>query len=106
MELTGKIIYETFAAGSKSESARPYLETSDGNKILLYKKDDNPFENSSLAEFDGKNARITGEIKDGAFVAESVEAVVSTTSTGSGQASSTTTTQVSTSSTTEQEADK
>ena len=37
-KLIGKIEYETFAEGSKSESKRPFLTTENGEKILLYKK--------------------------------------------------------------------
>jgi len=67
-KLIGKIEYQTFAEGSKSESQRPFLATENGEKILLYKKNDNPFENTVFSDFEGKNVIVEGEIKENTFV--------------------------------------
>ena len=67
-KLTEKINFDVFAAATKSESKRPYLITETGEKILLYKLNDNPFENKGFTEFEGKNVTVAGEFKDNAFI--------------------------------------
>lgn len=65
--LSGIIEYKTFAKGSKSESLRPFICLENGSQILLYKKDDNPFENKGLTEFEGKKVSVEGELVNGVF---------------------------------------
>lgn len=73
MTLTGTVKYLPFAQGTKSESLRPYILLGKGSRILLYKKDDNPFENNFFAAFENQKVRITGEIVNGTFEVDSVE---------------------------------
>ena len=74
-KLTGKIIFETFAAGTKSESRRPYLCFENGTKILLYKKNENPFENNGFTEYGGKKVTVEGELENGIFCVELIELI-------------------------------
>ena len=71
-ELTGKIKFDSFAKETKSESKRPYLIMENGDKILLYKNNDNPFENKGFAEFENKKVLVSGEINDNTFVVTQV----------------------------------
>lgn len=71
-ELTGKIKLDTFAADSKSESKRPYLIKDNGEKILLYKKNDNPFENKGFTDFEDKEVVLTGEFNENTFIVSEV----------------------------------
>lgn len=71
-ELTGKIKLDTFAADSKSESKRPFLIMNNGEKILLYKKNDNPFENKGFTDFEDKEVVLTGEFNDNTFLVSEV----------------------------------
>ena len=67
-ELTGKIEFDTFAADSKSESKRPYLITANGEKILLYKKNDN----KGFTDFVDKEVILTGEFNENAFIVSEI----------------------------------
>ena len=70
--LTGKIEYAPYASSSKSESTRPFLITDDGNKILLYKKNDNPFENKGFTAFEGKRVTVHGGLEKDTFVVSEI----------------------------------
>lgn len=65
--LTGQIIYKTFAEGTKSECQRPFVFLENGSQILLYKTEDNPFENNAFAAFENKKVQLTGEFCEGVF---------------------------------------
>ena len=66
--LIGKIQYKVFAQGTKSESKRPFICFENGTQILLYKKDDNPFEN--------KTVEVEGDLVNGVFEVTSVKEYV------------------------------
>lgn len=72
-QFTGTVTYRQFAQGSKSEGARPFLVMEDGSRVLLYKKNDNPFENKGLATYTGKRVVLQGEIVKNVLEVESVE---------------------------------
>ena len=70
--LTGIIQYKIFAEGTKSESSRPYIVLENGGQILLYKKNDNPFENNIFSSYEGKKVVMEGELVNGTFVVENI----------------------------------
>lgn len=70
--LTGKIQYKTFAEGTKSECLRPYIFLENGSQILLYKKNDNPFENKGFTEYENQTISIEGEFENGTFLVETI----------------------------------
>jgi|GEM_PF-6890190 len=72
-QFTGTVQYAPFAQGSKSEGERPFLVAEDGSRILLYKKNDNPFENKGLSAYAGKRVLLQGEVVNGAIEVEAVE---------------------------------
>ncbi len=72
MEITGTVKYLTFAEGSKSESLRPYVCVENGTRILLYKKNDNPFENKGFSEYDGCKVQIKGEFVKGVLEVDEI----------------------------------
>lgn len=72
MKFTGIVKYLPFAEGTKSESLRPYIILGKGSRILLYKKDDNPFENKFFKAFEGKKVNLEGELENGTLNVESV----------------------------------
>lgn len=62
--------------GSKSERVAPYLEEEDGTLTEVYMEGDDPFENASLKEYDGKAVSLTGEENElGLFVIEKLTAL-------------------------------
>ena len=61
MELKGIVIFKLANKGSFSENINPYLYKGQGEFVKIYKEGDNPFENSTLEKFDGKNVIINGE---------------------------------------------
>ena len=70
----GKIEFITLFEGSKSEHVGPVLVTEDGSRIKLYLNGDNPFENTGLRPYDGRNVRLTGEFKGNqTFVIDGIE---------------------------------
>lgn len=71
-QLIGTVQFKTFGEGTKSESLRPYLCFENGTQILLYKKDDNPFENNAFAEYEGKSITVQGELVNGVFEVEEI----------------------------------
>jgi hypothetical protein len=74
-QFTGTVTYGQFANGSKSEGERPFLIMEDGSSMLLYKKNDNPFENKGMAAYDGKKVVLQGEIVKDVIEVDSVEEV-------------------------------
>ena len=56
--LSGIIQYKIFAEGTKSESSRPYIILENGSQILLYKKNDNPFENTGFSSYEGQKVLV------------------------------------------------
>lgn len=73
LKLKGIIKLEVFAEGSKSESKKPYIFLSNGGKLLLYKKNDNPFENSGFSDFIDKRVCLEGELVDEVFEVETIK---------------------------------
>ena len=71
-KLTGTIHYKLFAEGTKSESQRPYIFLDNGGQILLYKKEDNPFETNGFTAYDGKEVTVEGEFTEGVFEVETI----------------------------------
>lgn len=59
--LEGVVQFLPFGTGSKSEGLRPYLVQDDGTKILLFKKQDNPFENRGLSGYQNQRVKVQGE---------------------------------------------
>ena len=57
---------------TKSESSRPYIVLENGGQILLYKKNDNPFENNFFSSYEGKKVVMEGELVNGTFVVENI----------------------------------
>ena len=43
-----------------------------GGQILLYKKNDNPFENNFFSSYEGKKVVMEGELVNGTFVVENI----------------------------------
>ena len=78
MNILGKINFKIFAEGSKSECYRPYIFIDNGSQILLYRKDDNPFENKGFKEYEGKEVSIEGEFTAGLFIVESIQEIART----------------------------
>lgn len=74
--LIGKIQYKFFAQGTKSESKRPFICFENGTQILLYKKDDNPFENNGFLSFEDKTVEVEGDLVNGVFEVTSVKEYV------------------------------
>lgn len=62
-ELTGKVVLQKFAEGSKSEHDAVYLDTG-AEKYRIKKKGGNPFYDTSLHEFIGKTIKAEGNITD------------------------------------------
>ncbi len=74
-KIKGFVKLQVFAEGSKSESLRPYILFGNGGKLLLYKKDDNPFENQSLKDFIDKFVYIEGELVNEVFEVETIRII-------------------------------
>ena len=60
--LQGIVVFMPVDAGTKSETLAPILYLNRDKKIRLYKRGDNPFENSSFNDYDGKLVEILGEL--------------------------------------------
>lgn len=58
--LHGTVIFLPNNVGSKSEAISPFLYINRDEKIQLMKKDDNPFENHGLYEYDSKSVEVKG----------------------------------------------
>lgn len=60
--LQGIVVFMPVDVGSKSEALAPILYLNRNKKIRLYKKGDNPFENNSFNDYDGKHVETLGEL--------------------------------------------
>ena len=60
--LRGTVVFLPMDIGSKSEAVMPLLYITREKKIRLFKKDDNPFENCSFDDYDGKVVEVQGEL--------------------------------------------
>ena len=91
LKLQGTVIFKLMNEGSKSEGNFPFLKLTDtnvipqsdisvilrldrgispdGDELLipLYLENSNPFENSTLKQFEGKEITAEGTMKDGVF---------------------------------------
>lgn len=75
-EMKGIIIFKESNKKSKSQGFFPYLETEDGRQIKIRMINENPFENSTLKEYEGKAVEVEGEITDtGTLIAESIREI-------------------------------
>ncbi|MBR6122340.1 hypothetical protein IKQ19_01790 [Candidatus Saccharibacteria bacterium] len=63
--LQGIIVFIPIDVGSKSEVLVPTLYLNRDKKIRLYKRGDNPFENSTFNDYDGKHVEVQGELIHG-----------------------------------------
>lgn len=71
--LTGTIVFLNANVGSKSDSVQPMLyRGKDETPLPLYSPGDNPFENTSLAQYDGQAVELTGMMERGKFVIEMI----------------------------------
>ena len=76
MSIEGVVRFVSHDEGSKSERIAPVLECgADRADIPVYMKNDNPFENTSLRGYEGLRVRVIGVMRNGTFVAESVETI-------------------------------
>lgn len=75
--LEGVIVFKPFASGSKSDSMQPYLFRESGDLIRIFFPSDNPYENETLKNYDGKKVFITGEPSSigGVFLIDSIEEI-------------------------------
>lgn len=74
-KLYGTIIFIRTAQGSKSERLAPFLyQNRDVEFLRLFLKNDNPFENNGLLQYDGRFVAITGSIlPSGVFLVETID---------------------------------
>lgn len=73
---TGIIEFILSNVGSKSEKMQPFLKEEDGNLVEVFKEGDNPFNNDTLKEYEGKKVTITGEENEyGLFVIDTINVV-------------------------------
>ena len=71
--LEGVVVFLKYSEGTKSESRRPFLYLGrNSDPIRLWKKEDNPFENNMLHEFDGKHVIISGKLNREVFEIEEI----------------------------------
>ena len=64
--LVGTVVFLAANRGSKSEGTFPFLYLGrDAKPVRLLLKDDNPFENKGLSEYDGMAVEVTGRVADG-----------------------------------------
>lgn len=71
MIIKGRIRRGVFGLGSKSEHNSIYLETDQG-RFLLRKKGENPFQESSLANLEGKSVTVIGSLDAYLLLADEV----------------------------------
>ena len=73
---TGIIEFILSNVGSKSEKMQPFLKEEDGNLVEVFKEGDNPFNNDTLKEYEGKKVTVTGEENEyGVFIIDTVEVI-------------------------------
>ena len=77
--MRGTVIFKLMNGGSKSEGQFPFLEVEETEVVVpepvegptkfipLYLENSNPFENSTLKQFEGKEITAEGTMKDGVF---------------------------------------
>ena len=71
---SGIVIFLAANRGSKSEGVYPYLYESAGNYMRIMMKDDNPFENSELVNYDGERVTISGSMgRSNIFIVNNIE---------------------------------
>jgi hypothetical protein len=63
--LQGIIVFLSSDIGSKSEAKIPFLYVNREKVIRLFKRGDNPFENSTFNDYDGKHVEVQGEFVHG-----------------------------------------
>lgn len=63
--LQGIIVFLSSDIGSKSEAKIPFLYVNREKVIRLFKRGDNPFENSTFNDYDGKHVEVQGELVHG-----------------------------------------
>ena len=75
--IKGTVVFQLANVGSKSEGVYPFLCLEDGKLVKLALKGDNPFENTTLKEYDGKTVAIEGDFNEnGKFIATAIEEIV------------------------------
>ena len=75
--IKGKVIFQMANVGSKSEGCYPFLRLEDGKLVRLMLEGDNPFENSGLRVYDGKDVALEGEFNEnGRFIAVKIEELI------------------------------
>lgn len=76
--MQGTVIFLKSFLGTKSESVQPFLYLGNGEIIRIFKPGDNPFENETLQNFDGKEVAVSGEVNEkGILEISSIGSVVS-----------------------------
>ena len=78
--MKGTVVFKIANERSKSECLYPYLQTEDDQFIKIRFSGDNPFENPTLREYDGKYVSLEGDFSpNGTFtVTEITELALST----------------------------
>ena len=73
-KLYGTIIFYRTAQGSKSERLAPFLyQSRDVEPLRVFLKNDNPFENKGLLQYDGRFVALTGSMSpNGVFLIETI----------------------------------
>ena len=75
--IKGTVVFQLANVGSKSEGVYPFLCLEDGKLVKLALKGDNPFENTTLKEYDGKTVAIEGDFNEnGKLIATAIEEIV------------------------------
>ncbi len=66
--LTGKVVRDTVAAGSKSEREGVVLEADDGGRYVLRRAGGNPYHDAALERLVGRTITATGIISGRTFI--------------------------------------
>ena len=67
LTLQGTVIFKLMNEGSKSEGDFPFLKLADTHLIPIYLENSNPFENTTLKEFEDKEINAQGTMKEDVF---------------------------------------
>ena len=72
--LSGVVVFLLANAGTKSEARLPYLYQSKSVPLVsIMLKEDNPFENKGLSEYDGAKVEIDGTVAtSGTFIVDNI----------------------------------
>ena len=72
--LTGVVVFLLANADTKSEAQFPYLYRSKSVPLVpLMRKEDNPFENNGLFEYDGARVEVEGRVAvSGTFIVDNI----------------------------------